>query len=346
MLSDSPFYDFPTSNIRNLVSRPDLVKEIDSRFNDRATTSKPLYPGQARSSVVVIVGSSGHGKTQFALEYCRKQQEASPSPYYAIFWIDASSTGTLADGFAKLAVKIGVGRQGDGIQDDVAAVVGALEYLDKPWLLVFDNYNQPDQKPDSTSHFPQSSKGKILITTRKEDVIPLVRPLRLTGMAEEQGLALLLGAEYTSTASPAEIDVCRNVLSRLAYFPQALNQARTIMVIGQMNISEFLETYDHDEAQFYKQDPVHPKYHDPSVATFITFEMAIDRLPPRHYSRLEHFLTVLAFFEPSYVSESIFAPTWGPLADYTGISLELEGDELQSEPALSDLVIRRGTLES
>ena len=54
-------------------------------FECATTTSTPL--------IVILIGMGGAGKTQLALEYCRRMKDERR--FRAIFWLDASSRDTM-----------------------------------------------------------------------------------------------------------------------------------------------------------------------------------------------------------------------------------------------------------
>jgi Cdc6-like AAA superfamily ATPase len=90
------YYEVPLSEVSYYVERPELLMAIKNGFGDAAERSP-------RPKRVVLLGMGGQGKTQLALEYCRRTRT---SLYQAIFWINASSSNTATQGFASIASKI------------------------------------------------------------------------------------------------------------------------------------------------------------------------------------------------------------------------------------------------
>ena len=94
----------------------------------------------------------GQGKSQIALEHCRR---ASAS-HRGVFWIDASSKEATERSFDGFAPKIedDPERLLDGSLSKAALVLEAVQEWEETWLMVFDNYDQPDIFPDIREYMP------------------------------------------------------------------------------------------------------------------------------------------------------------------------------------------------
>ena len=81
----------------------------------------------------------GQGKSQIALEYCRR----SRSRFQAIFWIDATSDASVQGGFERIAKKFDPSAAvGPHDRDEkIDLILEKLANLEEEWLLVFDNYD-------------------------------------------------------------------------------------------------------------------------------------------------------------------------------------------------------------
>ena len=108
------------------------MKQIDIAFSQVAdATTKP--------PVLVLQAMGGQGKSQIALEYCRR----SRSRFQAIFWIDATSDASVQGGFERIAKKFDpLAATGPRDRDEkIDLVQKKLANLEEEWLLVFDNYD-------------------------------------------------------------------------------------------------------------------------------------------------------------------------------------------------------------
>lgn len=150
-----------------------LSEQIEAHFTTRSNRKTP--------PVVVLLGMGGSGKTQLALRYCEQSQERKR--FQAIFWIDSSSTGSVARAYEQAFHSLtGLqpfmtdgGEQAIGMGKIVEAVKKSVTALQTPWLLVFDIFDQPTSFKLHRSfrslrdYWSQDDNGAILITSRHRD---------------------------------------------------------------------------------------------------------------------------------------------------------------------------------
>ena len=92
--------------------------------------------------VIILQAMGGQGKSQIALEYCRR----SRSIYSHVFWINASSEVVATQSMQQVAVEIGQTLTGIGdSRTKIRLVVSALAQRCERWLLVLDNYDDPNR---------------------------------------------------------------------------------------------------------------------------------------------------------------------------------------------------------
>ena len=109
----------------------------------------------------------GQGKSQVALEYCHRKRDR---PYSAIFWVDATTQDRVEGSFQSISERIK--KQTDYLPDINARVAFVLRMLTSwtiQWLMVFDNYDNPDTFPNIRDFIPRSELGAILVTSRHPD---------------------------------------------------------------------------------------------------------------------------------------------------------------------------------
>lgn len=141
--------------------------------------------------VLVLGGMGGIGKTQLAIAYAKRYREI----YSSIFWLNAASETTLKSSFVTLAKRtIPAGTTNAPVSDTDqlrTLILNWFSELDnKGWLLIFDNYDNPDQYQIS-SYYPYVSHGSIIITTRLPDQVG-VDPLVLRSFNNvNEGLRIL-----------------------------------------------------------------------------------------------------------------------------------------------------------
>src|ERR1700751_4895653 len=107
-----------------------LEKEITSSANDGS-----------RTTIVVLLGMGGAGKSQLALECCRRQRTASN--FRAVFWVDTSTLRSLRNAMESIAKRLGPTRQFDDSEAASRFALDALSSSNYPWLMVLDNLDEP-----------------------------------------------------------------------------------------------------------------------------------------------------------------------------------------------------------
>jgi hypothetical protein len=95
---------------------------------------------------MIVHALGGQGKSQIALEYCRRSRQT----YRGIFWINANSEALVLQFFQRMFMKLTSSSSSSIPQDaeeTVEMVKHVLEYWQERWLIVFDNYDDPDAFP-------------------------------------------------------------------------------------------------------------------------------------------------------------------------------------------------------
>ena len=134
-------------NFKNLgkdfIGRKNELAEIRSYFSEKSNRMP---------RVLIIHGLSGQGKTQIVLEYFRQYQEI----YGGIFWLNATSDMTVIGSFEKIATELQL-VSSEELSDfavKVRTVKDHLESRKERWLMVFDNYDWPEEYPDTKRLIP------------------------------------------------------------------------------------------------------------------------------------------------------------------------------------------------
>lgn len=118
---------------------------------------------------LVLGGMGGIGKSQLAIAYAKRHRQL----YESIFWLNATTQQTLQASLQKLAQRILESAELQHYDSD-QLVVYAFRWLSESdntrWLLIYDNYDEPNQYRIA-EYFPSASHGTIIITTRLPDQV-------------------------------------------------------------------------------------------------------------------------------------------------------------------------------
>ncbi|KIW24807.1 hypothetical protein, variant [Cladophialophora immunda] len=271
--------------------------------------------------VLILQAMGGQGKSQIALEYCRRRR----STYAEIFWINASSETIATQSMERVAAEIGQPLAGiDDTRTKIRLVVQALARRSERWLMVLDNYDDPDHFTSIEQFIPSHSIGDILITSRSKGLEGLGRVVVVPPMNEHEGTELLLH-EHPPSQVHTHKEKCREIVRRLGGLPLALDQAAAFIRYRQLapnQIDEFLTLYDAQCAQILQHTPRFWKYRttqvdgkeeeNRAISAFTTWEMSFQQLEDNEARRrdVEHFLTVSAFVQPGQIGEPLFRYHW------------------------------------
>ena len=113
-----------------------------------------------------------------SLEYCRAERTES-----SIFWVDATSTGTVNRSFEAIAMKLAPGSRFPNPEAARMFVLKKFEDLSDSVLMIFDNYDKPDEVPAIHDYLPHRSK--IIFNSRHTDAKRLGKGIEVGAMTVE-----------------------------------------------------------------------------------------------------------------------------------------------------------------
>lgn len=183
-------------------------------------------PRSRDATVLVVRGIGGQGKTQLALEICRRTQH---SPFTSILWLDASSEETLQHGFAILYER--TRRQQDARLTSPEAIVphvfDCLKRASLLWLLILDNLDNPATFASIRDYLPDDGIASVLITTRHVRVEAYAtngNVIKLEPLSPSEAVSLLLASAKLrddETVPKHEVDA---IVNQLACHPLAIDK--------------------------------------------------------------------------------------------------------------------------
>ncbi|KAG9080219.1 hypothetical protein FRC06_006934 [Ceratobasidium sp. 370] len=256
-----------------------------------------LGPSNERR-VCVVHGLGGSGKTQLAL----KAIELSQDRWEDIIYVDATSRETLESTLGGFAVARKIGETHED-------AMRWLESCRQPWLLVFDNADNPDL--GLAKFIPGGSHGSVLITTRLRTLITLGRPdgpgsnCAVDQMDAEDALELLLRRAHMheQALSSEEVDAAMNLVKDLGYLALAIVQAGAYILCTQGSITRYRQKcLEHTQAALEKYSRLPGNTEEYEKTVYTTWLMSYERLG----SPTQQLLGLMANLHHGGITEGMF----------------------------------------
>ena len=218
------------------ISRPYHVIEhtLSLHFQDPHGMLEALQTQlQAKGTVAVTTalhGMGGVGKTQLALKF---SQDARPR-YAGVWWFNADNDTTLALDALKLCRDRKL-----AVPQGQLAITTARDWLvqqTKPWLVVFDNAEDPES---IRTHLPNGAAHHVLVTSRNPNWRGIAHPLALDVWTTAQSVVF-----FTTRLPGAEPSQCALLAEALGGLPLALEQAASYLEVTQAPIAEYLKAIE------------------------------------------------------------------------------------------------------
>lgn len=285
---------------------------------------------------VAICGMGGMGKTQLALEYIYRHQNA----YRAMLWARAESYETLFADFLAIARELGLPEAGDANAQRAVQAVTRWLASEQSWLLVLDNI---EEYALMQRFIPPASQGHIVLTTQARASGTYARVIELEKLTREEGARLLLRrskrqeeSSVTDTASDAEADFIEasDICAMLDGLPLALDQAGAYIEESGCSLYQFMQRYRAQRAALLRQRGAYSALHPEPVSA--TVLLALEKVDPPAAVEL---LKLCAFLHVDGIDEEMLAgAVFVPSSSEDGQHL----DEFIAALRRYSLIARRG----
>ncbi|KAG9106645.1 hypothetical protein FRC07_008765 [Ceratobasidium sp. 392] len=248
--------------------------------------------------VCVVHGLGGSGKTQIAL----KAVERTLDHWTDIVYVDATTRETMIsalEGFAK-ARRIG---------ETYEEALRWLEMSSKPWLLAFDNADDPDL--GLPRFIPGGPHGSVLITTRLRTLAALGRPdgpeseCAVGGMSADEALELLLRkARMQSQVLPTEeTDAATKLVQDLGYLALAIVHAGAYIWCSKTSIAKYRkQCLEQTKTALEKYSKLPGNVEEYEKTVYTTWVMSYERLSPH----TRQALGLMAYLHHDGITEEMF----------------------------------------
>ncbi len=260
----------------------------------------------------------GQGKSQVALEYCRRKEN---NPYSVICWVDATTESTVIGSFQTIyEYLVDAPRTLSEARAKVDSVLQRFRSWPTRWLIVFDNYDDTEGFPNIKDFIPRGELGAILVTSRHADASALVLKhptnfIELPGLERAAARELLIELSQTRDSGSEEAET---IVERLGYHPLAITQAAAYIRKKRIPLCNFLDRYRRRREEILKnttpqltqyRKKLGPAEEETSLNVFTTWELSFEQLQSQttEAGGETWFLTLFAFFDHKDISEEILA---------------------------------------
>ncbi|OAL45497.1 TPR-like protein [Pyrenochaeta sp. DS3sAY3a] len=270
---------------------------------------------QDKPNTVVLQAMGGQGKSQIALELCRRLRKQ----FRGIFWLDAASKASIERSFEEISQKMtqSSGRVLEDTDAKVRFVLDTLSGWREQWLIVYDNYDQPDIFTEIKQFLPDSGQGGIIFTSRHESTKVLGKHIQVPSMTGDGGVELLL-RDLSDDEKDINRRYAQDIVLRLGGLALAIEQAAAYISFNRISLPTFIQEYERKKKRILEHTREelweYQKLRDgsntsESLSAFTTWEMSFDQIERHDETRKQHigqFLHVVAFLEPSHIGSYLF----------------------------------------
>ncbi|PNP56058.1 hypothetical protein THARTR1_03583 [Trichoderma harzianum] len=262
----------------SVIRRPEIVTKIDKLL----TRSKDGHYCSA-----ALWGLGGSGKTQIALDYAYRRSHEDPA--CDIFWVHADNETSFARDYQRIARKLNLDYKvnSEELFLTVCDGIGSLQR----WLLILDNADDltlfgvgvGGQTKSLFEYIPHGPGGTVLWTSRDEQIVNLVGPLRGVlishmGIKEAENLLAMTRREDIRAD---EIKEAKLLLQELQWLPLAISQAGSYMLRTSTPIKKYLSKLLEGESRWdmLKQSQ-HDRHRRPDVPNSVleTWNISISHI--------------------------------------------------------------------
>ncbi|KIJ97496.1 hypothetical protein K443DRAFT_105574 [Laccaria amethystina LaAM-08-1] len=214
------------------TGRTEIIAKLKRHFSN-------VNDSAQKRKFFLLHGMGGIGKTQICLQFIEEMSEY----FSSVFWMDASSVGTITQGLKGICNLPAAKSSGlDGSPESTLHWIGLLK---ENYVMVFDNADILSPA-ELEAYFPPGRGGNILITSRNSAMRNLTSPensLEVTEMEENDAIELLLKASCLDPFSMEFQTEASKIVKELFCLPLALDQAGAYIASGATTIGNYLAKY-------------------------------------------------------------------------------------------------------
>jgi len=236
--------------------------------------------------------------------------------FSSVFWIDASSVGTITQGLKGIC-NLPVA-QCSGLDGSLESALHWIDSLEENYIMVFDNADVLSPA-ELEAYLPPGKEGNILITSHNSTIRNLTSPensLEVTEMEENDAIKLLLKASCLDPSAMEFRAEASKIVKKLFCLPLAIDQAGAYIASGAITIGDYLAKYSEHRKTLlsHSEFPGASKY---NRSVYGTLELSYKEIQKRAESDDSHranaassamlLLNLFPFFHHEGITEEIFS---------------------------------------
>ncbi|OSS50032.1 hypothetical protein B5807_05248 [Epicoccum nigrum] len=274
----------PFSRNESFVGRESQLAELETK----------LFSNNQTTTMLAVVGPSGTGKSQLALEAAHRTRLNNKD--CSVFWMDASDMNSLYRSYASVTQKLGVFGADDDQADPKQVVkrwVAAISV--RQCLLVYDNVRSSTlrandssarEATDLTDFLPRSKLCSVIFTTTESNTAKALVSqdvIVLRELTPDTALRMLQNC-LTTPLPNAEQQEAMHLLRELSYLPLAVVQAAACINASNMTVQQYrAQLAEHKEAALeYSDDPSKGELRESGLRTTVAATLSLSMSQVRH----------------------------------------------------------------
>jgi hypothetical protein len=127
-------------------------------------------------------------------------------------------------------------------------IINVKQFLSKrysPWLMVFDNCDDTKVLEDLTNYFPSGNAGHIIVTSRRDEAMTLIRDgIYVRGLEDEEAIDLLLAHAMIKNPDEKERRLALEVVRKLDKLALAVDLAGGYIRQRRRSLGDYLKLYE------------------------------------------------------------------------------------------------------
>ena len=316
-IAPSSFFITPKTVLHDRIRE---VPNFTGRREDLAALDRALWNGKtAVITQAAVQGLGGVGKSTLAIQYAFENRER----YAGAWWLGADTAAGIVDGLVALGAIFIPGLE--EAKDRAEAARAALKFIadggfEKPWLLLYDNVEQPK----ALDGLLPRAGAQVLITTRFPDWKGRAAAVPLGVFAPDEAVQFLLDrTDRTDKEGAARL------AADLGHLPLALDHAAAYCKRTGTSFDTY-RTYLPDLIKRAPKDADYPR------SVYATFSLAIEHAAA-DCAEAEKLMGILAYFaqddiplsliSADVMSEIARGEAVAALCEVSLLEVENEGDQ-------------------